>query len=117
MKLSIRHLGPSMIRQMQHLYNECKGRCPHCKSEKVVQGKKVLEVIIEKGMQNGQRITFPREADETPDTVAGDIVFAIPLKDYPEFKRKVDGLFVKRIMTPTEALCGFQFIRTHLDGR
>ena len=53
--------------------NECKGtgdtindkdRCPQCKGEKVVQGKKVLEVIVEKGMQNGQKITFPGETDE-----------------------------------------------------
>lgn len=73
MKVSIRHLGPSMIQQMQHPCNECKGtgetinekdRCPHCKGEKVVQEKKVLEVIVEKGMQNGQKITFPGEADE-----------------------------------------------------
>lgn len=73
MKISIRQLGPSMIQQMQHPCNECKGtgetindkdRCTHCKGEKVVQEKKVLEVIVEKGMQNGQRITFPGEADE-----------------------------------------------------
>jgi len=73
MKVSIRHLGPSMIQQMQHACNECKGtgeinndrdRCPQCKGEKVVQEKKVLDVVVEKGMQNGQKITFPGEADE-----------------------------------------------------
>lgn len=73
MKVSIRHLGPSMIQQMQHPCNDCKGtgetindkdRCPQCKGEKVVQEKKVLEVVVEKGMQNGQKITFPGEADE-----------------------------------------------------
>lgn len=74
MKLSIRHLGPSMIQQVQHVCNECKGtgetisdrdRCTQCKGEKVVQEKKVLEVVVEKGMQNGQKITFPGEADES----------------------------------------------------
>lgn len=73
MKVSIRQLGPSMIQQMQHPCNECKGtgetisdddRCPQCKGEKVVPEKKVLEIIVEKGMQNGQKITFPGEADE-----------------------------------------------------
>lgn len=73
MKVSIRHLGPSMIQQMQHPCNECKGtgetisdrdRCTVCKGEKVVQEKKVLEVVVEKGMQNGQKIRFPGEADE-----------------------------------------------------
>lgn len=86
MKVSIRHLGPSMIQQMQHACNECKGtgetindrdRCPQCKGEKVVQEKKVLEVIVEKGMQNGQKITFPGEADEAVCRDSYNILIAI----------------------------------------
>lgn len=78
MRVSIRQLGPSMIQQMQHPCNECKGtgetinekdRCPQCKGEKVMQEKKVLEVVVEKGMQNGQKITFPGEADEAVSVV------------------------------------------------
>lgn len=156
MKVSIRHLGPSMIQQMQHPCNECKGtgetindkdRCSQCKGEKVVQEKKVLEVIVEKGMQNGQKITFPGEADEAvrlhssscilfichfetcdtigfhftyfvqPDTVTGDIVFVLQQKEHPKFKRKGDDLFVEHTLSLVESLCGFQFILTHLDGR
>lgn len=126
MKVSIRQLGPSMIQQMQHVCSDCKGtgetisdkdRCPECKGEKVVQDKKVLEVVVEKGMQNGQRITFPGEADEAPDTITGDIVFVLQQKEHPKFKRKGDDLFVEHSLTLTEALCGFQFILTHLDGR
>ncbi|KAK1577454.1 hypothetical protein Q3G72_021884 [Acer saccharum] len=126
MKVSIRHLGPSMIQQMQHPCNECKGtgetindkdRCPQCKGEKVIQEKKVLEVHVEKGMQNGQKITFPGEADEAPDTVTGDIVFVLQQKEHPKFKRKGDDLFVEHTLSLTEALCGFHFIITHLDGR
>ncbi|KAH9659474.1 Chaperone DNA J 1-like [Citrus sinensis] len=111
MKVSIRHLGPSMIQQMQHPCNECKG------TEKVVQEKKVLEVIVEKGMQNGQKITFPGEADEAPDTVTGDIVFVLQQKEHPKFKRKGEDLFYEHTLSLTEALCGFQFALTHLDGR
>ncbi|CAN4120143.1 unnamed protein product [Withania somnifera] len=126
MKVSIRQLGPGMIQQMQYPCNECKGtgetiddtdRCPQCKGEKVVQEKKVLEVHIEKGMQNGQKITFPEEADEVPDTVTGDIVCVLQQKEHPKFKRKGEDLFVDHTLTLTEALCGFQFILTHLDGR
>ncbi|KAH8502033.1 hypothetical protein H0E87_016702 [Populus deltoides] len=95
MKVSIRHLGPSMIQQMQHPCNECKGtgetindkdRCPQCKGEK-------------------------------PDTVTGDIVFVLQQKDHPKFKRKGDDLFVEHTLSLTEALCGFHFVLTHLDGR
>ncbi|GAB2288509.1 DNAj domain protein [Dionaea muscipula] len=71
-KISIRQLGP-MIQQMQHSCNQCKGigetisardHCPQCKGEKVVQEKKVLKAVVQKGMQNGQKITFPGEADQ-----------------------------------------------------
>ncbi|KAH0714436.1 hypothetical protein KY284_007341 [Solanum tuberosum] len=126
MKVSIRQLGPSMIQQMQHPCNECKGtgetisdkdRCPQCKGEKVVQEKKVLEVHVEKGMQNGQKVTFPGEADEAPETITGDIVFVLQQKEHPKFKRKGDDLFVEHTLTLTEALCGFQFVLTHLDNR
>lgn len=72
-KVTVRQLGPGMIQQMQHACNECKGtgetindkdRCPQCKGEKVVQEKKVLEALVEKGMQHGQKITFQGDADE-----------------------------------------------------
>lgn len=126
MKISIRHLGPSMIQQMQHVCADCKGtgesisdkdRCTQCKGEKVVQDKKVLEVHVDKGMQHSQKITFQGEADEAPDTVTGDIVFVLQLKEHAKFKRKTDDLFVEHTLNLTEALCGFQFILTHLDGR
>ncbi|XP_020087247.1 dnaJ protein homolog 2-like [Ananas comosus] len=126
MKVTIRQLGMGMIQQMQHPCNECKGtgetisekdRCPQCKGEKVVQEKKVLKVVVEKGMQNSQKITFPGEADEAPDTITGDIVFVVQQKDHPKFKRKGDDLFVEHTLSLAEALCGFQFVLTHLDNR
>eukprot|EP00250_Pteridium_aquilinum_P004124 c14356_g1_i1 orf=473-1735(-) len=126
MKVSIRQLGPGMIQQMQHVCPDCKGsgetisekdKCTQCKGEKVVQDKKMLEVHVEKGMQHGQKITFPGEADEAPDTVTGDIVFVLQLKEHAKFKRKTDDLFVEHTLNLTEALCGFQFVITHLDGR
>ncbi len=58
-----------------------------------------------------------KRADEAPDTVTGDIVFVLQQKEHPKFKRKGDDLFVEHSLSLTEALCGFQFILTHLDGR
>jgi len=94
-----------------------KDRCTSCKGNKVSQEKKVLEVHVEKGMQHGQKIVFQGEADEAPDTVTGDIVFVLQLKEHPKFKRKSEDLFVEHTISLTEALCGFQFVLTHLDGR
>ncbi|CAA7046426.1 unnamed protein product [Microthlaspi erraticum] len=126
MKVTIRQLGPGMIQQMQHACNECRGtgetisdkdRCPQCKGDKVIPEKKVLEVNVEKGMQHSQKLTFEGQADEAPDTVTGDIVFVLQQKEHPKFKRKGEDLFVEHTISLTEALCGFQFVLTHLDGR
>lgn len=126
MKITTRQIGLGMIQQMQHVCPECRGtgevisdrdKCPQCKGNKVTQEKKVLEVHVEKGMQHGQKITFDGQADEAPDTITGDIVFVLQLKEHPKFKRKFDDLYVEHTLNLTEALCGFQFALTHLDGR
>lgn len=126
MKITTRQIAPGMIQQMQHVCHECRGsgeviserdRCPHCKGNKVTTEKKVLEVHVEKGMQHGERIVFQGEADQAPDTITGDIVFVLQLKDHAKFKRKHDDLYVEHTLSLTEALCGFQFALTHLDGR
>lgn len=126
MRVSTRQIAPGMIQQMQHVCPECRGsgesiserdRCQQCKGKKVTQEKKVLEIHVDKGMHNGQKITFEGQADEAPDTVTGDIVFVLQLKEHPKFKRKQDDLYVERTISLAEALCGFQFALTHLDGR
>ncbi|RZC62258.1 hypothetical protein C5167_024018 [Papaver somniferum] len=126
-KVSLRYIAPGMAQQVQHACNECKGtgekdispkdRCPQCKGKKVVPEKKVLEVHVEKGMRNGQKIKFPGKSDEAPDTVTWDIVFVVTHKDHPKFKRQGDDLVVEQKLSLTETLCGFQFALTHLDGR
>ncbi|XP_068634075.1 chaperone protein dnaJ A6-like [Aristolochia californica] len=125
-KISTRQIGLGMIQQMQHVCPECKGsgefiserdRCMLCKGNKVTKEKKVLEVYVEKGMKHDQKIVFEGEADEAPDTVTGDYIFVLQQKEHPKFKRNYDDLFVEHTLSLTEALCGFQFALTHLDGR
>ncbi|GMH31936.1 hypothetical protein Nepgr_033780 [Nepenthes gracilis] len=130
MKFSIRHLGPSMIQQMQHPCKECKATgetinekdsCPQWKGEKVIQEKKVLEVMSKRGCKMGRRSLSPGRLMKPyaihPVTVTGDIVFVLQQKDHSKFKRKGDDLFYEHAHSLTEALCGFKFVLTHLDGR
>ena len=111
---------------MQTVCNECRGsgqvisekdKCPQCHGQKVVQEKKVLEVHIDKGMVNNQKIVFQGEADEAPGTIPGDIVFVVQEKEHPTFKRKGPDLFLEKDISLVEALCGFQMTVTHLDKR
>lgn len=126
MRITMRQIFPGVVQPMQHVCSQCKGtgefisgrdRCSQCKGDKVVQEKKVLEVHIDKGMKHGQKIVYPGEADEAPDTVTGDVIFVLQQKQHPKFNRKLDDLYVEHSLTLAEALCGFQFVLTHLDGR
>ncbi|XP_006345526.1 dnaJ protein homolog [Solanum tuberosum] len=126
MRVTTRQIAPGMIQQMQHVCSECRGsgeviterdRCPQCKGNKITQEKKVLEVNVEKGMLHGQKIVFNAEADEAPDTITGNVIFVLQQKSHSKFRRKSDDLYVEHNLSLTEALCGFQFVLTHLDGR
>ncbi|XP_061997544.1 chaperone protein dnaJ A6-like [Rosa rugosa] len=126
MKVTTRSIGLGMFQQMQHLCPDCRGsgevisdrdKCPPCKGNKISHEKKVLDVHIEKGMEHGQKIVFEGQADEAPDTITGDIVIIVQLKEHTKFKRKLDDLYIEHTLSLTEALCGFQFVLTHLDGR
>ncbi|OQR81753.1 hypothetical protein THRCLA_11437, partial [Thraustotheca clavata] len=126
MRIQHRQIAPGMVQQVQSVCPDCRGqgktiresdRCKACKGNKVTKERKVLEVHIEKGMRNGQRITFTGEADQAPGTIAGDIVFVVQEKEHAIFQRKGANLIMEKKITLVEALCGFETIVEHLDGR
>ena len=74
-RIALRQIGPGMVQQMQTACTACnstgkvmdeKDKCKACKGAKVYKDRKVLEVLIEKGMKNGSKIRFAGEADEIP---------------------------------------------------
>ncbi|KAB8118250.1 hypothetical protein EE612_060990 [Oryza sativa] len=92
-------------------------RCSACRGSKVATDTKVLELAVEKGVPDGHRITFPGEADVKENGVAGDLVMGLRQKKHGKFTRKGDDLVYEHELSLAEALCGFQFVITHLDGR
>jgi len=78
---------------------------------------KILEVHVDKGMKHGQKITFGGEADQAPGVEPGDIVLVLQEKENETFRRDGNDLFMNHKIGLVEALCGFQFMLKHLDGR
>lgn len=126
MIIRMRQIGPGMVQQVQAVCPSCRGartmmdekdKCGTCKGSKVVTDRKIIEVVIEKGMQNGQKIKFSGEADEIPGTIPGDINIILELKQHDVFKRKGADLLCEIDLTLNEALCGFVKTITHLDKR
>jgi DnaJ family protein A protein 2 len=103
-KMEVRQLGPGMIQQMQRTCSECKGQgnIAETKSER-----KILEVHVDRGAKDGQKIQFAGMGDEIPGMEAGDINFIIKIKDHPVFKRQGSDLLVQKELSLNQALCGF----------
>lgn len=124
-KITLRQMGP-MLQQIQQACNECDGtgeiinqkdRCKTCNGKKVVSERKFLEVHIDKGMKNGETITFAGESDQAPDVVPGDVVIVIEEKPHSTFKRQDSNLQMDVELDLLTALGGGQFSIKHLDNR
>ncbi|KAL7286962.1 hypothetical protein TKK_0018817 [Trichogramma kaykai] len=125
-QVSIQQLGPGMLQQFRTTCGDCKGqgerirpkdRCKQCNGKKTVRDRKILEVYVDKGMVDGQKITFSDEGDQEPDRDPGDIVIVLDEKPHESYKRSGSDLILRMNLTLTEALCGFQKCVTTLDNR
>jgi len=125
-KIEVRRLGPGMMQQVQVVCPDCRGsgdgipphmRCTVCAGKKVVEKKKVLEVYVDKGMKNKQKITFRGESDQAPDTEPGDVVIVLQQSEHSTFKRDGSHLYMEHSLSLKEALCGFEFKVRHFGGR
>ncbi|CAO1627552.1 unnamed protein product [Sympodiomycopsis kandeliae] len=124
-KMQLRQLGP-MIQQVQSPCEVCSGvgetmspkdKCKTCNGRKVNSERKVLEVRIEKGMEDGQQITFKEEADQAPNTVPGDVVIVVDVKPHERFQRKGNDLYTDYEVDLLTALGGGKILIQHLDDR
>lgn len=122
-KVILRQLGP-MVQQMQQTCPDCSGtgeqinpkdQCKQCHGKKITQERKVLEVRIDKGMEDGQQITFKEEADQAPNTIPGDVVIVVDEKPHNKFKRRGNDLITEVEVDLLTALGGGKVIIPHLD--
>ncbi|KAJ4937691.1 hypothetical protein JOQ06_002323 [Pogonophryne albipinna] len=125
-QIKVQQIGPGMIQQIQSVCADCQGqgekfsskdRCKSCNGRKVERKKKVLEVHIDKGMRDGQKITFTGEGDQEPGLEPGDVIIVLDQKDHPLFQRKDEDLIMKMDIKLSEALCGFKKTIQTLDDR
>jgi len=76
-----------------------------------------LTIVIAPGAADGSTIVFDREGDESPEVVAGDIVFEIRTRPHNIFERRQDHLYTYLTISLEEALLGFEREIKHLDGK
>ncbi|XP_067829430.1 dnaJ homolog subfamily A member 1 [Heptranchias perlo] len=125
-EIHVQQIGPGMVQQIQTMCSECHGqgeqinpkdRCKNCNGRKIVKERKILEVYIDKGMQDGQKITFRGEGDQEPGLEPGDVIIVLDQKDHDLFRRHENDLVLKMEILLVEALCGFKRTIGTLDKR
>merc|ERR1719208_188017 len=126
MQVRIQQIGPGMMQQIQSMCQECHGegervdpklRCKKCNGRKVNRERKILEVSVDKGMEDGQKITFSGEGDQEPGLEPGDIIIVLDEKQHSVFKRNGMDLVMKMDISLTEALTGLKKAVKTLDDR
>jgi DnaJ family protein A protein 2 len=127
-RVTLRQLGPGMIQQMQQVCPECQGkgetidpkfRCKKCNGDKVCAEKEIVEVSIDKGMKSGQKVTIYGKGEQQPGVQPGDLIVILEevRESDDKFQRQGQDLIYQHKVTLSEALTGYEFIITHLDGR
>ncbi|XP_072409384.1 dnaJ homolog subfamily A member 4-like [Chiloscyllium punctatum] len=125
-EIHVQQIGPGMVQQIQTMCSECHGqgeqinpkdRCKNCNGRKIVKARKILEVYVDKGMQDGQKITFHGEGDQEPGLEPGDVIIVLDQKDHDVFQRHGNDLVMKMEILLVEALCGFKRTIGTLDRR
>jgi DnaJ-class molecular chaperone len=77
----------------------------------------MLEVHIEKGMKDGEKIVFRGKGDQEVGLEPGNIVIVLDEQEHETFTRAGDNLHMMMDLNLTEALCGCQKPIKTLDGR
>lgn len=125
-RMIMRQLGPGMIQQIQSHCDDCSGqgeiipkgaRCKRCRGEKICHKMQELNVHINKGMKHGTKIKFREEADQHPNTIPGDLIVKLDMKNHPRFHREGAHLFYEKSISLSEALTGFEFTIQTLERR
>ncbi|XP_064193735.1 dnaJ homolog subfamily A member 1-like [Anguilla rostrata] len=124
MQVRLQQLGPGLVQQVSCICSGCQGqgisqrdRCKGCAGRKVTRHKSILEVHIDKGMRDGQKIVFHGEGDQEPGLEPGDIIIVLDQKAHPVYTREGQDLIMNMKVQLVEALCGFRKPLLTLDNR
>ncbi|KAJ8385270.1 hypothetical protein AAFF_G00191470 [Aldrovandia affinis] len=116
----------SMLQQVSTICMACHGqgqrfsqkdKCKACGARKILRQKKSLEVHIDRGMKDGQKIIFHGEGDQEPGLEPGDVIIVLDQRTHPVFNREGEHLTMSMELQLVEALCGFRKPVQTLDNR
>jgi len=100
-------MGPMVMQQQVEVPSKQKCRMQTVK----------LSVGIDRGMSEGETLTFKCKGEQRPKMVPGDVVLKLKEIKHKVFRRVGNDLHTEIDVTLIEALVGFERTIVHLDGR
>jgi len=95
MTFRVQQLGPGMVQHIQSACMDCSGtgerfsaadKCKQCQGKKISKERKLVQIHVERGMQDGEKLVLHGEGDQEPGIEPGDIIIVID--------EKADDVFV-----------------------
>lgn len=105
-----RQIGPGMFQQYTQAV------CEECPNVKLEREGSFVTVDVEKGMKEGQEITFYEDGEPVVDGDPGDLKFVIRTIPHKSFTREGNHLQTSVTISLLDALVGFEKDVRHLDG-
>jgi DnaJ-class molecular chaperone len=99
-------MGPFMTQQQQEVPSK----------EKCKQQQTSIDAHVEKGMRDGESLTFPRMAEQRPGMLPGAVVLSLKVRKHAKFTRKGDDLHMTMKISIREALLGWSQKIRHMDN-
>jgi DnaJ-class molecular chaperone len=117
-------IAPGLVQRVQRPCDQCSGSgeiikdiCKTCRGKKRNKVEEMLEVNIEKGMRDGEKIIFNGKGDQEVGLEPGNIVIVLDELEHESFTRRGNNLHKLMKLNLTEALCGCRKPIKTLDGR
>lgn len=123
-KINMQTLAPGMFQKTTTDCVNCKGKgrtssniCIKCDGKGFSKHRKMIQVLIHKGMKHGQKLEYEGESDYAPDKKPGSVIVILQQTEHNLYRRENNDLFCSLHINIREALNGFKKKIILLDGR
>ncbi|CAD5209174.1 unnamed protein product [Bursaphelenchus okinawaensis] len=117
-------IAPGFVQRSQAACSKCRGEgeiisvpCTTCGGKKRMKVEEIIEVNVNKGSKDGQKIVFYGKGDQEKGKEPGNVVIVLDEQNHPVYTRDGDNLLLSMQLNITESLCGTQRKMKTLDGR
>jgi len=90
--------------------------CDKCRGRPTIRENVTLQLVVERGSDEGSVVLFKNAGDVSEENAPGDIEFIVTSKKHPLFRREGSDLHMDVEVTLKEALLGFIREFKHFDG-